>query len=100
MEKGKKNDYLDYLIQSLEIIKKHSIDQQGSSDIEPPDYVEQINRWYSKLFEDLEDYIIDYYVKELLIFEDENRDIKHMVLSYYTPEEPLNGVSIMSRRVL
>ena len=96
----KEEKYLDYLLKSLERIKDNSINQQGSSDIEPPDYVERIEHWYSQLENALGECSIEFYVKELLIFEDDNREIKHIVFSYYTDDEPLNGVSITSRRVL
>ncbi len=76
--------YLNHLLESIEFHKENTLRQKGSSDIEPPNYDDDVDRWFKQLqrFVTLKPPI--YYVDAINVYENAAKTIERIEYDYYS----------------
>ncbi len=85
--------YKNHLIENLEDKRLSAESQQGTSNLEGENYLKNIKDWYSKLYLAIEEQPPEYFVKELTIYQNVDRDILDVRFLYY-PYDSRGGVSL------
>ncbi len=75
--------YIDHLIRNLLEHKQNVLRQRGKSDIEPYDYVERAEKWYTQIFEYVNVNPPKHYVKSVNIIQDSCQKIHEIKYVYY-----------------
>ena len=88
------NYYLEHLLSSLEKQKDMVIIQTGCSDIEPPDYRERIDHWFSDLLLWIQNSIPQYYVKTLIVYQSNMFEIEGIEYKYYKMDDIIQTTTI------
>ena len=89
-----KNEYMQHLLTSMEESMETVNRQMGKSDIEPPDYAEQIKEWHSSLCEKIREKEPEYYVKSINIYEKGVFDIDSIEYIYFEKDSQIHTTSI------
>ena len=98
-EKDIKKEYLKHLQSSMVNHKQNCLNQMGKSDIEPPNYREIIERWYSDLNIQIRAHQPDWYVRSINVFEQAGK-IVDIEYNYFEEDEKLyeSTVNIYNNR--
>lgn len=88
-----KNEYLNHLLNSISNQKQNSINQMGRSDIEPPDYRERIEKWFSDLKRQIQIEQPQQYVRSMNVFEKAGK-IVDIEYNYFKDNEELYDTTI------
>ena len=83
-----KEEYLTHLLKSMSNQKQNSINQIGKSDIEPPDYRERIEKWYTDLETQIQLKQPLQYVRSVNVFEKAGK-IVDIEYNYFEPNEQI-----------
>ena len=83
-----KEEYLTHLLESMSNQKQNSINQIGKSDIEPPDYRERIEKWYTDLETQIQLKQPLQYVRSINVFEKAGI-IVDIEYNYFEPNEQI-----------
>ena len=83
-----KEEYLTHLLESMSNQKQNSINQIGKSDIEPPDYRERIEKWYTDLETQIQLKQPLQYVRSINVFE-KSGEIVDIEYNYFEPNEQI-----------
>jgi len=89
-----KNYYLEHLLSSLEKQKDTVKIQVGCSDIEPPDYRERVDNWFSDLVERVQNNIPSYYVRTIIVFQLNMFEIEGIEYKYYKMDDIIQTTTI------
>ena len=81
-----KEEYLTHLLKSMSNQKQNSINQIGKSDLEPPDYRERIEKWYTDLETQIQSKQPVRYVRSINVFEKAGK-IVDIEYNYFQPDE-------------
>ena len=81
-----KKEYLTHLLKSMSNQKQNSINQIGKSDLEPPDYRERIEKWYTDLETQIQSKQPVRYVRSINVFEKAG-EIVDIEYNYFQPDE-------------
>lgn len=82
--------FLYHLLISISWQKQNTLSQKGKSDIEPPDYVERIEKWYDQITDLVLNNPPQYYVDSLVVKED---DMENAVsISYQYFDQSINDI--------
>lgn len=82
--------FLYHLLISISWQKQNTLSQKGKSDIEPPDYVERIEKWYNQITDLVLNNPPHYYVDSLEVKED---DLENAVsISYQYFDQPIEDI--------
>ena len=96
------NVFSEKLIQQLQAQQKNELRQYGKSDIDPPDYIDQVHEWYNKLFSYIVMHPPKNYVKEI-VFTVDDSDGKERILKteyiYFNSDEKQEMVAQTMRYV-
>ncbi len=74
--------YVNHLIDKLLNHKLNVLQQQGKSDIEPPDYSEKTEMWYEQIIEWVNNNPPQAFVKSIDVFQNDNQKICKIKYSY------------------
>lgn len=88
------NYYFEHLLSSLEKHKDTVIIQTGRSNIEPPDYRERIEKWFSDLLLWFQNNNPQYYVKTLIVYQSKMFEIEGIEYKYYKMDDIIQMTSI------
>ena len=80
-----KEEYLTHLLKSMSNQKQNSINQIGKSDLEPPDYRERIEKWYTDLETQIQSKQPVRYVRSINVFEKAGK-IVDIEYNYFQPD--------------
>ena len=83
-----KKEYLIHLLESMSNQKQNSINQIGKSDLEPPDYRERIEKWYTDLETQIQLKQPLQYVRSINVFE-KSGEIVDIEYNYFEPNEQI-----------
>ena len=83
-----KEEYLTHLLKSMSNQKQNSINQIGKSDLEPPDYRERIEKWYTDLETQIQSKQPVRYVRSINVFEKAGK-IVDIEYNYFQPDEQI-----------
>jgi len=83
-----KEEYLTHLLKSMSNQKQNSIGQIGKSDLEPPDYRERIEKWYTDLETQIQLKQPLQYVRSINVFE-KSGEIVDIEYNYFEPNEQI-----------
>ena len=83
-----KKEYLTHLLESMSNQKQNSINQIGKSDLEPPDYRERIEKWYTDLETQIQLKQPLQYVRSINVFE-KSGEIVDIEYNYFEPNEQI-----------
>lgn len=87
--------YRDHAANSLITKANNDINQQGKSNIEPISYVQNIIEWYQKLLMLLDNDPPSYYIRNLVIDSNDNRDIVRYEYEYYETGEIIDDMYLI-----
>ena len=76
-------DYIYHLLVSLGKQKEIIMSQIGKTDIEPPDYAEKIEAWFTNLSKLIYEKTPEYYVKGINIYQNSLFAISYISYKYY-----------------
>jgi len=79
--------FLFHLLASMSWQRKNALDQEGKTDLEPDNYRERIDRWYSQITDLINDNPPSYYVEAVEMCEDEYENVKRIIYDYYTEKD-------------
>ena len=85
-----KEQFLFHLLISISWQKQNTLSQKGKSDIEPPDYVERVERWYGQITDLVLTNPPQYYVDSLVVKEDDMENA--VTISYQYFDEPIKDI--------
>lgn len=88
------NKYQKHAIDNLLEKRENDIKQKGKSDIEPKTHVNNVIEWYAGLINIIECNVPKYFIRTLLIDQDEKRRIVNIQYDYYDFGEKIEGLSI------
>ena len=88
-------EFLQHLIEQLEIKKEAAIAQRGKSDIEPYDYVSRTSEWFESLIQIVTDSPPSYYVESLSVFQKEGSVIDSIEYDYCEPDDRIGRLSLI-----
>ncbi len=75
--------FLFHLLASMSWQRKNALDQEGKTDLEPDNYRERIDRWYSQIIDLINDNPPSYYVEAIDVLEDAQENIIDVTYDYY-----------------
>ena len=87
-------DYLHHLLVSLGKQKDIIMSQLGKTDIEPPDYVEKIETWFTNLSKLIYEKPPEYYVKGINIYQNSLCAISYINYKYYVEGDKIQIASL------
>ena len=79
--------FLFHLLASMSWQRKNALDQEGKTDLEPDNYRERIDRWYSQIIDLINDNPPCYYVEAIEMREDEYENVKSIIYDYYVERD-------------
>ena len=88
------NDYLEQLVELLVKQKQKSICQNGCSDLNSLESLEDTETWYQNIIDHVLQNPPEYYVEALRLVEDDEENIQEIVYSYCKEFEYADYVSI------
>lgn len=87
--------YRKHAVDSLMSMKDEALMQRGKSAIEPISYIDNTLAWFCKLVEIVDKDIPQYYVRNLRVDQNENREILKYEYEYYNIGENINEMSLI-----
>ncbi len=84
--------FLFHLLASMSWQRKNALDQEGKTDLEPDDYRERIDKWYSQIVDLINDNPPSYYVEAIDIHEDTQENVIGVTYDYYDERDDIEIV--------
>ena len=89
------NEYRNHAVNSLLVKKSNAIKQRGKSDIEPLSYVDNTTAWFCMLIALIDKDIPKYYIRNLKIDRNDDREILGYEYEYYEIGEKIGDMSLI-----
>ena len=86
--------YYDHLYQCLCDQQENILKQQGKSNIEPPDFGEQINAWFEQIFAYIAENPPAEYVKSIDVKQDASKNVQEAFYKYTQGKDIPGSVTI------
>lgn len=85
--------YKKHLIEQLEAKRLLAASQVGKSNLEDINYLNNIEKWYSQIYNAVDNHPPIFYVREITIYQSEDRKINGISYYYYVDDE-IGNVSL------
>lgn len=88
------NVYMQHLLFSMEKNMETVRQQMGKTDIEPPDYEDEVIKWHNELLDKISEKEPEYYVRSVNVYENGLFDIKYIEYIYFDSGKKVYPTSV------
>ena len=88
------NEYMEQIYMSLDMHKANALKQYGKSDLDSPDYKQNVEEWYSQIIDLVNENPPEEYVRSINIYQNSSQYVERISYDYCDKKDFVRCISL------